>query len=842
MKLLKYLTNILLITFLIGCSTTADTYYNRQFRMIPTMYNVLYNGNLALEEGKKEIAEKHAENYFEILPVEPETLSDEYFLSGEGNKHFDRAEQKAIKAIQRHSMVFDGKQKNRKIDDAYMLLGKARYYNGRYIPALEAFNHLLTNYGQTNQRYNAAFWREKTLIQLGREQMAITDVHKMLSEENPKRRERANLHAILAQAYINLKEYPQAIETLKLASEETKEKAQKGRYLFITGQLFEAINQKDSAQVYYQKTIDLNWNIPRRLWVEAQVGKARTQTLSQEEKLTYSKQLQKMEKLYEHKNLLDLIYFQHGVFLEGEQKNKGAIKYYLLSLDKNKENEGLKKRTHEHLGELYFKEKKYPLAYSHYDSTLVYTPKNTLEYLYMRRKRDNLSQITSFENTIEKADSLSRIMAMSKDEKIAFFQKYLDDRKQTAKKNEVKITNFGKTVQNQAQLPQDGFYFYIPQAVAYGKQQFIEQFGDRPLVDNWRWSSLITTKQTAEEQAESPTTQPPSPQDFIEKLPSEAQMEQLRKDRELALYGVGELYWEKFKDDKLAQERFARLLSITQDDKLKEKTLYQLYRINEEKNPTEAVSYKNRLVNQYPQSIYAKIISGEANTNEIELQKQYDSLQKQLENQQYQEVIAYIDTHKPQYETSPEAPNWEILRAKALGRLEGKIAYQNELERIAQEYPNTKQADQIQEILKKLKEEENKPAFESDEKASSWKVVTTVLDEQQLETLKNYLEEKGFAYLSLSQDVYDANEQFTVIHGFMTKQMAESFVEKYIQYQVEQQEQAEKEQAEKEQKKKKEEKNEEKITAFKEFFVISSENYRIIQMYKNKEDFLKKNN
>jgi len=108
--------------------------------------------------------------------------------------------------------------------------------------------------------------------------------------------------------------------------------------------------------------------------------------------------------------------------LEGEQKNKGAIKYYLLSLDKNKENEGLKKRTHEHLGELYFKEKKYPLAYSHYDSTLVYTPKNTLEYLYMRRKRDNLSQITSFENTIEKADSLSRIMAMSKDEKIAFFQ------------------------------------------------------------------------------------------------------------------------------------------------------------------------------------------------------------------------------------------------------------------------------------------------------------------------------------------------------------------------------------------------------------------------------------
>ena len=99
--------------------------------MIPTMYNVLYNGNLALEKGKKELAEKHTENYFEILEVEPEVRSQIYNLKGEGNPDFDRAEEKAIKAIQRHSMVFDGKQKNRKIDDAYMLLGKARYYNGR---------------------------------------------------------------------------------------------------------------------------------------------------------------------------------------------------------------------------------------------------------------------------------------------------------------------------------------------------------------------------------------------------------------------------------------------------------------------------------------------------------------------------------------------------------------------------------------------------------------------------------------------------------------------------------------------------------------------------------------
>ena len=80
MKLHKLIISLILIGLLWGCTTKSDTYYNRQFRMIPTMYNVLYNGNLALEKGKKELAEKHTENYFEILEVEPEVRSQIYNL------------------------------------------------------------------------------------------------------------------------------------------------------------------------------------------------------------------------------------------------------------------------------------------------------------------------------------------------------------------------------------------------------------------------------------------------------------------------------------------------------------------------------------------------------------------------------------------------------------------------------------------------------------------------------------------------------------------------------------------------------------------------------------------
>ena len=802
--------------------------------MIPTMYNVLYNGNLALEEGKKELAEKRKDNYFEILEVEPEVRSQNYNLKGEGNPHFDRAEEKAIKAIQRHSMVFDGKQKNRKIDDAYMLLGKARYYNGRYIPALEAFNHLLTNYGETNQRYNAAVWREKAHIQLGREQLAVTALEKIFEEEQPKRRERATLHAVLAQAFINLESYPKAIEALKKASQETKEKPKRGRYYFIIGQLFEHLQQKDSAQAYYQKVIGLNWNVPRRLWVEAQVGKARTQTLTPEEKIAYTKKLRKMEKLYEHKDLLDLVYFQHALFLEGENQPKAATNYFLRSLEKNKDNEGLRRRTHEHLGELYFKDKKYPLAYAHYDSTLVYIPKNTLEHLYMRRKRDNLAQITAFENTIAKADSLSRIMKMPKEEQVRYFERHIDSLKQQpATQQAVTITDFGRATTPQQQNPQEGFYFYLPQTVAYGKQLFKQRFGDRPLMDNWRWSNQLIAQQSTDVVTDSLAISQISPEDYLKKLPTPSELEQLQKDRETALYGVGELYWEKFADGKLAEQRLTRLLSLTHNDKLKEKTLYLLYKINE-KNPKEADAYKQQLLTSFPNSEYAKPISGQQSTNEKELQEQYQRLSDQLAAQQYAEVLAYIQAHKTAYKTSSMGPDFDILKAKAIARLEGKAAYIRELEAIVQEYPNTSQADDLKEKLKILKGSSEKPTFLPDEEATSWKVVLQGgLDEQQLTQLKNYLEENGFAYLTLSQDVYDDKEQFAVLHGFMSKQMAEGFVQRVNHYFQEN--------ALKNKKKKDEEKNQENTMFFKEFFVISSENYAILQAFKNKEEYMKNN-
>ena len=445
----------------------------------------------------------------------------------------------------------------------------------------------------------------------------------------------------------------------------------------------------------------------------------------------------------------------------------------------------------------------------------------------MRRKRDNLEQITAFERTIAKADSLSRIMKMSKEEQRSYFQKHIDSLKQHSQTSgAATITDFGRKVaQEYAPSQEGGFYFYSPQTVAYGKQLFKQQFGDRPLSDNWRWSNQWVAQQSSDTTSDSLEQGQAVAEKYLKQLPSSQELIALEKERETALYGLGELYWDKFADGKLAQQRLTRLLTLTQNDKLKEKTLYLLYKINEEKNPKEAETYKQQLLASYPNSEYAKPLLGQVSTNEKELDAQYQALEKQLEAQQFQEVLTYIDSHKSQYKTSSQAPDWDLLRAKAIARLEGKDAYIRALEAIVQEYPNTTQTDDLQDKLKILKAQSQKPTFLTDEEASSWKLVVENMDATQQQRLKDYLEENGFAYITLSQDVYNDKEQLLVLHGFMSRQMAEGFVQRvnnYFQTQAK-------------------EKNQEKNRFFKEFFVISSENYAILQVYKNKDEYIKNN-
>ena len=170
--------------FIAGCSRKKDTFVTRNLQAVVTEFNVLYNGYNALEQGRENLNSDYVDNYWEILPIERMQVSDKVLLPGQTkNENFERAEEKAVKAIQMHSMNINGKEKNPQIDEAYLLLGKARYFDQRFVPSLEAFNFILYKYPASDKINQARIWREKVNIRLENDELAISNLKRLLYQE-----------------------------------------------------------------------------------------------------------------------------------------------------------------------------------------------------------------------------------------------------------------------------------------------------------------------------------------------------------------------------------------------------------------------------------------------------------------------------------------------------------------------------------------------------------------------------------------------------------------------------------------------------------------------------------
>ena len=229
----------LIIFSVSSCSRKKDKFLNRTWHSLNTKYNVLYNGTVALESGKTAVNSTYKENYWEILPVERLQIPEDSDSNTNSNDpSIELAEVKAVKAIQKRGMNIKGKEKNPQIDEAYILLGQARYFDNRFIPALEAFNYILFKYPASSNINLAKIWRAKTNLRLQNEETAIENLKRLIAQEPLSRNDRVEAASTLAQAYITTKSLDSAITQLQVASQLTKNNEQRGRLHFIEGQLY----------------------------------------------------------------------------------------------------------------------------------------------------------------------------------------------------------------------------------------------------------------------------------------------------------------------------------------------------------------------------------------------------------------------------------------------------------------------------------------------------------------------------------------------------------------------------------------------------------------------------
>ena len=824
---------------IVACSTKKDAFLNRNWHSLNTKYNTLYNGNIAFEKGREELNNNYRDDFWEVLPVERFEVTDEVKLDSESNNpNFVIAEEKATKAIQRHSMDIKYVERNPQIDEAFLLLGKARYFDQRYIPALESFNYVLRKYTDSDKFNEARIWREKTNMRLDNADLAIKNLKNLFKYDVLKDQEYADANAVLAQAYLNIGAADTSIQKLKIAQGYTKDVAEKGRYLFIIGQLYNQLGYKDSANYAFDKVIALNRRSPRVYMINAHINKIRNTVIKDGNKEDLLDYLTDLELDRENRPFLDKIYHEIAQYYSAVGPDSLAIDYYNESLNVTEKDNKLNARNYENLAAYYFDQNEYKTSGAYYDSVLTNLTVNTKKYRAIKKKFDNLEDVIKYEDIVFKADSVLVLYAMSPDERVSYFKDYIAELERKAeaeaeaenKRNTKGFAAFGET--KSGKKNEGKFYFYNVTSLGYGKNEFKTRWGERKLEDNWRWSDksqalpseatgeIVTTTTT---DGETTTEEKYSLDFYLDAIPTDvAVIDSLRTERNFANYQLGIIYKEKFKENFLAADKLESVLASNPEERLILPSKYNLYKIYQESGSPLATNVKEDIIKNHSDSRYAEILLNPQAVladNEDSPEKRYTELYKLFQNQEFLNVITTAQEYINRFEGDPIAPKFEMLKANAIGRLQGFESFKEALNFVALTYPNNpegkKAEEMVAEQIPKLAVKDFSP--EKDAKATSnWKVAFPfkIRDNDNALELKKRLEEsiKDLKYKNtVSKDIYTLEDQFVVVHGFKSKDYALGYLELL--------------------------KNNKDYRITNENFVVLSSNYKIIQVHKNLEEY-----
>ncbi|MGB7395138.1 MAG: hypothetical protein WA913_12155, partial [Pricia sp.] len=373
-------------------------------------------------------------------------------------------------------------------------------------------------------------------------------------------------------------------------------------------------------------------------------------------------------------------------------------------------------------------------------------------------------------------------------------------------------------------------------SLGYGKNDFVQKWGKRPLEDNWRWSKkgrTLPSEATGEAVAANdslngePTEEERLTVDFyMDRIPTEeAVIDSLKTERNFANYQLGLIYKEKFKENLLAAGKLETVLASEPEERLVLPSKYNLYKIYEEEGSPLMAQMKANILQNHPESRYAEILLNPRAVLEDDADSpdaRYAALFKLYKQQEFLQTITGAEENIDQFTGDPIVPKFEMLKANAIGRLNGFEPFKEQLDYVALTYPNNpegKKAEQmIAEQIPKLAVKD----FTSETGSTgtgNWKVVFPFRrsNNQIALRVKKDLEEaiKDLKYKNIvSKDIYTLEDQFVVVHGFPSKDYALGFAELIRfndDYRIE-----------------------------NENFVILSSNYKIIQVHKNLQDYKEK--
>lgn len=736
-----------------ACSTKKNTLVTRTFHNITSRFNGYYYSKLNVNEGVDKIAENHKEDYTKLLPLfvyaDPKSAQSTY-------ENFDKSIEKSSLVVQRHTITT---KKGIEIPYAvkwikynYLLIGEAHFYKRDFFSALESFDYVAKEYKKSPLKYEAMMWEVRTYNEMEMPSSAGDLLDFLYNEPKFPKKYKRDLALVSADFCMHLGNDAQAIKWLTKAIVLTHKKRVKARYAFILGQLY--ARQKNTKKAVQLFKDCIKWHPSYDMVFNARMNIAGLFDISDEKNAKLiKKQLEKMLTDSKNNEYRDQIYYALAEIAEREQNIPLTINYLKLSVRASFSNNNQKARSYLKLADIFFDAPEYKLAQAYYDSTVTLLPKDYPNYELIVNKKENLTVLVKNLDIISRQDSLLKLARMSeKDRDVAIDTVIARVKQEEEKKAEEKLyqqqNNNFLSQNNQQTSGQQAdptiWYFYNQTTVGFGISEFVKKWGNRPLEDDWRRSTKQQqmTAVASEDSVSSDSSNTKNPTAkaardpknrayYLKDIPL-TEPEQKKATDEIieAYFNLGSIYKEQLENDEKAISAFETLNSRFQKNKYEVPVYYRLYRLYLDENNTEKADYyKNILLNNYPQTEYAKIIKNPEYEKEnalvaSEVDSFYVGTYKTYQMANYSETLNRCRKADSLYSKSILMPKFSFLEALCIGRTQDVNAFQNALQKVTIKYPKDPVSKEAQNMLNAIQlsqhPEKAKAAADSLSKADTY--------------------------------------------------------------------------------------------------------------------------
>ena len=773
---MKKLTTLLIVILFLGCSTQKNKTLNKRYHSTVSTFNVLFNGNESIKEGKESFLKSYKEDFWEILPVEPiESTNKIITVDGLENKSFLKAEEKAAKAIQKHSMLIGGVQYNPKTQEAYLMLGRARYLDQRYVPAIDAFNQVYKLNIDNQAWKQSVIWKAKSNIRLEQELVAVELLQELLQNKKNSSEIVSKASSVLSMAYLKLNKTNEALKTLELAQRNTKDKNNKARLLYIKGQLYEKQNEIDSAKITFNKISSFKRKISRNIYINAKV-----KALLYSESLSSQKEFLKLIKNEENKPYLDKIYYGYSKLLFSTGSVAMAKRFLNMAIKENPLDKKLKSKAYIKFSELNFNDTNFLTAGRYLDSTLQVLEKKSKEFWFYERQKKGIQKVVDIEENLIFYDSLIRLSSYDKKKLDEILKSISTENKQQSEKSSP------NEARQDSAFKKTNFYFYNDKIVTFGIESFKSVWGNRERNTYWRSEKSIlknnvSSNNPANEESSNELVSENETQ-FLE-LYKDIPFSKFKKDSlnnliDLSKLELAELYTLKYKNYMLGETVLTQYLSKDPNSNRATKAKYLLYKLYKIQNNEKYIKIKEDIIASDSLSRFAKILLKDPDMlmDENKSLALRDSLAKMFNNQDFEKIIKSVDLNIDVVEKEEIKIDLELLRAQSYGRLEGIEKYTELLKEISKKYSENKTAIDLNKTISMIGRKWKKPSILKSSKDFKIIFIISNTDFNKSELLK--INSKISAELNnnnrVSFDVYNYQNKLLVIHDFESKEKAEN--------------------------------------------------------------------